>query len=49
MERFQNGFNFNKVVTELSQRAWLGTLHQNIKFKALKLSDFKMDLILIKW
>ena len=27
--------------------ARLGTLHQNLKFKAIKLCDFKMDLI--KW
>ena len=27
--------------------ARLGTVHQNLKFKAIKLSDFKMDLI--KW
>ena len=25
--------------------AQLGTLHQNLKFKAIKLCDFKMDLI----
>ena len=27
--------------------ARLGTLHQNLRFKAIKLCDFKMDLI--KW
>ena len=25
--------------------ARLGTIHQNLKFKAIKLCDFKMDLI----
>ena len=29
------------------QTARLGTIHQNLKFKAIKLCDFKMDLI--KW
>ena len=27
--------------------AWLGTIHQNLKFKAMKQCNFKMDLI--KW
>ena len=35
------------VLLFLINLAWFGTLHQNLKFKAIKLCDFKMDLI--KW
>ena len=42
LNKVSNSFRFRHF-----KLAWLGTLHQNLKFKAIKLCDFKMDLI--KW